>query len=214
MNQVLERISKIGIVPVVKINDAENAEPLAQALCNGGITCVEITFRTGQAEEAIRRILKEFPHMLVGAGAVLTVENVKTAVAAGASFIVSPGLNPEVVGYCAKNGITVVPGCSNPSDIEKALSFGLETVKYFPAEALGGIGMIKAISAPYDNVRFMPTGGISLKNLNDYLSFDKVIACGGSWMVSEELISSGFFEKITDLAREAVDSVLGFEPGI
>lgn len=211
MNKILNRISTIGIVPVIKIDDVEKAVPLAKALCDGGLPCAEVTFRTEQAEEAIRRITKELPEMVVGAGTVLTVEKVKAAVAAGASFIVSPGLNPKVVGCCVENGIPVVPGCANPSDVELALSFGLDTVKFFPAEAAGGINMIKAMAAPYGNVKFMPTGGISQKNLNDYLSFGKIIACGGSWMVKEDLIASGSFDKITALTREAVDCMLGFE---
>ncbi len=211
MNEILKKISLIGIVPVVKINDAEKAVPLAKALSDGGIPTAEITFRTEQAEEAIARITKEVPDMLVGAGTVLTTEQADRAINAGAKFIVSPGLNPRVVEHCIKKGVPITPGCSNPSDIEQAIEFGLDVVKFFPAEALGGVKMLKALSGPYGNISFMPTGGIDANNIKDYLSFSKVIACGGSWMVPENLIKQGNFEKITILAREAIESILGFK---
>jgi len=211
MHDVLNKISLVGIVPVVKITDVEKAVPLAKALCEGGIPVAEITFRTAQAEEAIARITKELPDMLVGAGTVLTTEQADRAVKAGARFIVSPGLNPKVVEHCLKIGIPIAPGCSTPSDIEQALKFGLEVVKFFPAEASGGIKMLKALSGPYGNVRFMPTGGIDANNINEYLSFSKVLACGGSWMVPENLITAGSLDKITSLAREAMESMLGFK---
>lgn len=211
MHDILNKISLIGIVPVVKINDVKKAVPLAKALCDGGIPVAEITFRTEQAEEAIASISEKFPDMLVGAGTVLTIDQADRAVKAGAKFIVSPGLNPKVVEYCIKNGIPITPGCSNPSDIEQALELGLEVVKFFPAEAAGGIKMLKALAGPYGNVKFMPTGGINASNINDYLSFPKVLACGGSWMVPESLIKTGCFEQITALAREAMENILGFK---
>lgn len=211
MNLILDEISKIGIVPVVALEDAADALPLAQALIKGGLPCAEITFRTAAAEEAIRTIAQNCPQMLVGAGTVLTTQQVDKAVAAGAKFIVSPGLNPRVVKYCTDKNIPVVPGCSSPSDIEAALELGLDTVKIFPAEAIGGIAMIKAMAAPYNKVKFMPTGGINAKNLNDYLGFKKIVACGGSWMVKKDLIAAKKFEEITRLTREAVSAMLGFE---
>ena len=209
MNEVLEELGKIGIVPVIKIDDARNAVPLARALAAGGIPCAEITFRTAQGEEAIRRIAKEVPGVLLGAGTVLTTDQADRAMDAGAKFIVSPGLNPKVVAHCIKKGIPITPGCSNPSDIETALEFGLEVVKFFPAEQAGGLEYIKAIAAPFPSLKFMPTGGINAGNIARYISFEKILACGGSWMAPAELINSGDFEKITALSREAVLSLLG-----
>ena len=174
---VIAEIYKIGIVPVIALDDAKDAEPLAKALCKGGLPCAEVTFRTNAAEEAIRIIAGKFPDMLVGAGTVLTTEQVERAVGAGARFIVSPGLNPRVVRYCVERNIPIIPGISNPSDVEAALEMGIEVVKFFPAEASGGVEMMKAISAPYAKVRFMPTGGVNPNNLRDYLDFPKVIAC-------------------------------------
>lgn len=213
MNDVLKKIGAIGIVPVVKIDDAKDAVPLAKALCEGGLPCAEVTFRTDAAEEAIRAIAKAYPEMLVGAGTVLTTEQVDRAVAAGATFIVSPGLNPKVVKYCVEKGIPVTPGVSNASDIEQAIELGLDVVKFFPAEQAGGLAMIKALAAPYVKMKFMPTGGINAKNLNEYLAYNKILACGGSWMVKPELISAGEFDKIRDMTREAVQTMLGFELG-
>jgi len=210
MHAVLEELGKIGIVPVIKIDDVEKAVPLARALAAGGIPCAEITFRTAQGEEAIRRVSKEAPDVLAGAGTVLTTEQVDKAIDAGAKFIVSPGLNPKVVSYCIKKGIPVTPGCANPSDIEQALELGLEAVKFFPAEQAGGLEYIKAVSAPYPNLKFMPTGGINAANIVKYIAFDKILACGGSWMASAELINAGDFDKITALSREAVMGMLGF----
>lgn len=211
MNEILDRISKLGIVPVIALNNKEDAAPLAKALCDGGLHCAEVTFRTDAAEESIRIMTKEHPDMLVGAGTVLTTEQVDRAVAAGAKFIVSPGLNPKVVRYCVEKGITITPGCTNPSDVEQAIECGLEVVKFFPAEACGGIEMIKSMAAPYTKMKFMPTGGINAKNLTTYLDFNKVIACGGSWMVNNDLIKDGDFEGITTLTRDAVSSMLGFD---
>jgi len=207
MNDVLKKISEIRIVPVVAIERAEDAENLGRALINGGIPCAEVTFRTAAAEEAIKIMSEKFPDMLVGAGTVLKTEQVDRAVAAGAKFCVSPGLNPKVVKYCVDKGIPMVPGCANPSDIEAALEFDLEVVKFFPAEALGGLPLIKAMSAPYGNVKFMPTGGINSGNICKYLEFKKVIACGGSWMVDKKLINEGRFDEIERLCREAVETI-------
>lgn len=211
MNEMLLKIQKMGIVPVVKLDKAEDALPLAKALYDGGLPCAEVTFRTAAAEEAIKIMRKAYPDMLIGAGTVLTTEQVDKAVNAGATFIVSPGLNPKIVKYCVDRNITIVPGCSSPSDIETAMEFGLEVVKFFPAEAAGGLPMIKAMSAPYVNMKFMPTGGINAKNLLSYLDFNKIIACGGSWMVNNDLIKAGDFDKITALTKEAVSVMLGFE---
>ena len=211
MNTVIEEISKIGIVPVIALDDAKDAEPLAKALCEGGLPCAEVTFRTAAAEESIRIMAEKFPEMLVGAGTVLTTEQVDKAVNAGAKFIVSPGLNPKVVAYCVSKNIPIVPGCANPSDIEQAIELGLDVVKFFPAEAAGGLNMIKAMSAPYTSVKFMPTGGINANNLIDYLNFNKIVACGGSWMVSKDMVAAGEFDKIAKLTNEAVTKMLGFE---
>lgn len=211
MNEVLEEIYKIGIVPVIALEDAKDAEPLAKALCDGGLPCAEVTFRTDAAEESIRIMTSRFPDMLVGAGTVLTTGQVDRAVGAGAKFIVSPGLNPKIVAYCVSKNIPVCPGCTNPSDIEQAIELGLDVVKFFPAEAAGGLAMIKAMSAPYTNMKFMPTGGINAANLNEYLAFGKIIACGGSWMVKSDMIKNGEFDKITALTKEAVEKMLGFE---
>ncbi len=207
MHEVLEKIREIGIVPVVVLEDAKDAAPLAQALMDGGLPCAEVTFRTDAAEESIRIMSEQFPDMLVGAGTVLTTDQVDRAVAAGAKFIVSPGLNPRIVKYCVDKGILITPGCSNPSDVEQALENGLEVVKFFPAEAAGGLPMIKAMAAPYVGVKFMPTGGINAKNVRDYLAYNRIIACGGSWMVKGELVKEGRFDEIEKLTREAVEIV-------
>ena len=207
MNELLNKVSELGVVPVVVLNDAKDAAPLAKALCEGGLPCAEVTFRTEAAEESIRIMHEQFPEMLLGAGTVLTTEQVDRAVAAGAEFIVSPGLNPRIVKYCVEKNIPITPGCANASDIEQALENGLEVVKFFPAEPAGGLKMIKALAAPYVGVKFMPTGGISAKNLPDYLSFKKIVACGGSWMVKGDMIAAGEFDKIKEMTKEAVDLV-------
>jgi 2-dehydro-3-deoxyphosphogluconate aldolase/(4S)-4-hydroxy-2-oxoglutarate aldolase len=211
MNEMLMKLQRVGIVPVIKLEDAKDAVPLAKALVDGGLPCAEVTFRTAAAEESIRLMRQAYPDMLIGAGTVLTTEQVDKAIAAGATFIVSPGLNPKVVRYCVDRGIPITPGCSNPSDVEAAIELGLDVVKFFPAEAAGGLAMIKAMAAPYGNMKFMPTGGINAKNLLTYLDFPKIIACGGSWMVSDELVKAGEFDKITALTKEAVTLMLGFE---
>jgi Entner-Doudoroff aldolase len=210
MNPTINQLENIGIIPVIRIDDADDAVPLGKALAAGGIPCAEVTYRTAQGEEAIRRMTESCPELLLGAGTVLTTAQVDSAIAAGAKFIVSPGLNPGVVGYCIERGIPIVPGCATPSDIECAMGLGLDVVKFFPAEANGGLGYIKAISAPYGNMRFIPTGGISKKNVAEYLMFNKVLACGGSWMVSPALIAEKRFDEITELCRQAVKVMHGF----
>ncbi len=207
MNEILEGFGRYGIVPVVVIDDADDALGLAEALIAGGLPVAEVTFRTDAAEEAIRRIAEAHPDMLIGAGTVLTIDQVKRAVGAGAKFIVSPGINPEVVDYCVKNNIPITPGTANPSNVETALSFGLDVVKFFPAEQAGGLAYIKAIAAPYVGMKFMPTGGINAKNVREYLECDSILACGGSWMVKKDLIASHNFEEITRLTAEAVNIV-------
>lgn len=208
MNPVLEEISKIGLVPVIKLNDPQKAVPLAKALAKGGIPVAEVTFRAAGADIAIANIARELPNILVGAGTVITVEQVKKAVAAGAKYIISPGFDPEVVQYCIDNDIPVTPGCTNPSEVGIATKMGLEVVKFFPAEAAGGLKVLKALAGPFPKMRFIPTGGISPANLNEYLAFSKIIACGGSWMVPEKLVDANDWEGITALAREAVMTML------
>ena len=205
--ELLKQIECMGILPVIKLNDAKDAVPLAKALCEGGLPCAEVTFRTDAAKESIAAMTKAYPKMLVGAGTVLNAEQVDAAVEAGAKFIVSPGLNPDTVEYCVKKGIPILPGCSSPSDIEQAIKYGLNVVKFFPAEAAGGLKAIKAMAAPYGQIRFMPTGGINTKNLADYLSCDKILCCGGSWMVKGDMIKAGEFDKITAMTKEAVAKV-------
>lgn len=211
MKDIFQKIYETGIIPVIKIEDAENAVPLAKALIDGGLPAAEITFRTSAAAEAIKRISEAFPDMAVGAGTVLTPEQADEAKAAGAQFIVSPGLNPRVVEHCIKIGVPVIPGCSGPSDIEKAIELGLNTVKFFPAEAAGGLPMLKAMSAPYGKIKFMPTGGLNENNILSYLAFDKIIACGGSFMVKDEYINNKEFDKIRLLTEKAVKLMLGFK---
>ena len=207
MNKILEQIKSIGIIPVVVLDDAKDALPLAKALMDGGLACAEVTFRTDAAEESIRLMSKAYPDMLVGAGTVLTTEQVDRAVAAGAKFIVSPGLNPRIVKYCVEKGIVITPGCCTPSEVEQAIENGLEVVKFFPAEQAGGLAMIKAMAAPYVHMKFMPTGGINPENVKDYLAFDRIIACGGSWMVKGDLIKAGNFDRVEQQTREAADIV-------
>lgn len=211
VDEVIEKIENLGIVPVVVLDDVKDAKPLAKALCEGGLPCAEVTFRTDAAEDSIREMVNAFPDMLVGAGTVLTTEQVDRAVLAGAKFIVSPGLNPKIVKYCVEREIPIVPGTTNPSDIEQAIEYGLKVVKFFPAEAAGGIKMIKSMAGPYTSMKFMPTGGINVDNINSYLEFNKIVACGGSWMVKESLVKEGKFDKIRDLTNEAVMTMLGFE---
>ena len=208
---MVDRIAKFGLVPVIKLEDAAQAVPLADALCRGGLPVAEVTFRTAAGAESIRRMRAAHPEMCIGAGTVLSAEQAQQALDAGAEFIVGPGFNRAVVEFCLAKDVPVVPGCSGPTDMEMALGYGLSAVKFFPAEASGGLAALKAMSAPYGSLRFMPTGGIDAKNLKDYLAFDKVFACGGSWMVKEDLIAAGDFASVERLTAEAVGVVLGFE---
>ncbi len=205
--EIREKLGKIGIIPVVVLEDAKDAAPLGKALMDGGLPAAEVTFRTDAAEEAIRILSKEFPDMLVGAGTVLTCEQADRAVAAGAKFIVAPGFNPTVVKHCIEKGYPVAPGVQTPSEMEQAMELGLDFVKFFPAEPAGGLPMIKAVAAPYTNLTFMPTGGINKDNVRDYLEFKKIVACGGTWMVKNDLIKSGDFAKIEEMTREAAKIV-------
>lgn len=207
MEEMKEKIHAMKIVPVVKLNDAKDAVPLAKALVEGGIPCAEVTFRTDAAAESIRNMLEAYPDMLVGAGTVLTTAQVDAAIEAGAKFIVSPGLNPKTVKYCQEKNIPILPGVATASEIEQALELGLDVVKFFPAEVNGGLPAIKALSAPYYMMQFMPTGGVNPQNVKEYLSFDKVLACGGTWMVKDALINAGEFDKIKEMTREAIELV-------
>lgn len=202
-----KRIEELGIVPVVVLQDTKDAKPLAEALCDSGLPCAEVTFRTEAAEESIRIMTEAFPQMLVGAGTVLTTAQVDAAVAAGAKFIVSPGFDPEIVDYCLDKQIPVFPGCITPSEIAQAVKRGLRVVKFFPAQQFGGVATIKALSAPYVGLKFMPTGGVSAANLKDYFGCKSVIACGGSWMVKGDLIAAGKFDEIRQMTSEAVKLV-------
>ncbi|MEZ4768933.1 MAG: bifunctional 4-hydroxy-2-oxoglutarate aldolase/2-dehydro-3-deoxy-phosphogluconate aldolase [Caldilineales bacterium] len=210
MNNVFTRIAELKLVPVVKIEQAKDALALGEALLAGGLPLAEVTFRTEAAEGSIRILSARLPEMLVGAGTVLAVEHVKRAVDAGAQFIVAPGFNPKVVDYCLSNGILIVPGVNSPTDVEMGLDRGLNVLKFFPAEASGGLGMLKALSGPYSGVKYMPTGGIAPDNLLEYLAFDRVLACGGTWMVETDLISAGRFDEITQRTCEAVKLIAGF----
>ncbi len=209
--EFLEKLSLAGLVPVIAIHDAEDAVPLCKALADGGLPVAEITFRTPAAEESIRRVHEALPDVLLCAGTVLTTDQVDRAVNAGAAAIVSPGLNPRVVQYCLDKGIPVCPGTANPSDLEVALSMGLKAVKVFPAEAIGGIKLIKSMAAPYGDMKFMPTGGINENNMLDYLAFGKILCCGGSWMVPGDAVAAKDWGRITALTRSAVTKMLGFE---
>lgn len=211
MNKTLQEIQNIGIVPVIEIHEAKNAIPLARALRKGGLNCAEVTFRTAAASDCIRAMTERFPDMVIGAGTVLSPDQAEQAIDAGARFVVSPGLNPNVVSYCLSRQIPIIPGCVTPTEADQAMELGLDVIKFFPAEAAGGISMMKAIAAPYAHMQFMPTGGITVSNVKEYLDYDKVIACGGSWMVKPEMIAAGEFEKITALTKEAVAAMLGFE---
>ncbi len=206
MSEILKQFEKMRVVPVVAIQNAEDSMPLADALIEGGLPCAEITFRTAAAVDAMR-IMARRGDILVGAGTVLKVDQVKAAVDVGARFMVAPGFNPKVVEYCVENHITITPGICTPSDIEAALDFGLEVLKFFPAEAFGGLKTLKAMSGPYSSVRFVPTGGINPDNLLEYLQSPKVLACGGTWIAKSALISEGKFDEIINNTREAVGIV-------
>lgn len=206
-DEIKEKLRRVGIIPVVVLEDAKDAKPLGEALMKGGLPAAEVTFRTEAAEESIRILSKEFPDMLVGAGTVLTTEQADRAMAAGAKFIVAPGFNPTVVKHCMEKGYPVTPGVQTPGEMEQAMEMGLDFVKFFPAEPAGGLKMIKAVAAPYVGLKFMPTGGINKDNVRDYLAYDRIVACGGTWMVKGDLIKAGDFEKIEELTREAAEIV-------
>ena len=204
MSSVHERIAEIKLLPVIKLNRVEDAVPLAEALSEGGLPVMEITFRTDAAEDSIRKVSKACPNVLTGAGTVITLEQVKRAHDAGAAYVVTPGISNVVIEYCCKHNIPVYPGACTPSEIIQVMEFGLDIVKFFPAAQYGGLTTIKALSAPFPSIGFVPTGGISESNLRDYLAFNKVVACGGSWMVKEDMIKAGDFKGITALVKEAV----------
>lgn len=212
MMTIEERFEDFCVVPVVVLDDVKDALPLAKALTEGGLPCAEVTFRTEAAEESIKVMAEAYPDMVVGAGTVLTIEQVDAAVKARAKFIVSPGFDPEIVDYCLKKEIPIFPGCVTPSEVAQAVKRGLKVVKFFPAEPAGGVAMIKAMAAPYHQLRFMPTGGIGTQNLKDYLEFDKIICCGGSWMVKADLIKNGEFDKICKLTKEAKELAKNIRP--
>ena len=205
--KIFEQFSKIGIIPVVVLDDPKDAAPLAKVLYENGLPCAEVTFRTAAAEESIKIITREFPEMLVGAGTVLTIDQADRAIKAGAKFMVAPGLNPKIVQHAIDNSIPITPGVQTPSEIEEALEFGLNVVKFFPAEPSGGLNMIKALAAAYVDLKFMPTGGINAKNVKEYLAYNKIVACGGSWMVKKDLINAGDWSKIAALVKEAAEIV-------
>jgi len=205
--EIAKEIEKIAIIPVIAIDNVKDVEPLAKALVNSGLLAAEITFRTAAAEEAISIISKKYPQILTGAGTVLTIDQAKAAVNAGSKFIVSPGFNPTVVDYCIENNIPIYPGVNNPTGVEAALERGLDVLKFFPAEASGGVKMVNAMGAPYGRVKFMATGGVSLNNVMSYLESPYIVACGGSWMVKSDLIRDGKFEKIEKLCKDAVELI-------
>lgn len=202
-----DKLGAFGIVPVAVIDDSKDAVSLAQALIEGGLPCVEVTFRTSAAAASIKLISDAFPEMLVGAGTVLSVEQAHSALEAGARFIVAPGFDEELVDYCLEQGVPVYPGCATASEITQAYKRGLRVVKFFPCGQLGGLATIKALAAPFVGMRFMPTGGINVDNVGTYLASDKVLACGGSWMLPAQLVREGKFDRITELVREAVSLV-------
>ncbi|MEZ8035284.1 bifunctional 4-hydroxy-2-oxoglutarate aldolase/2-dehydro-3-deoxy-phosphogluconate aldolase [Vibrio crassostreae] len=206
MTTLNEQLANLKVIPVIAINRAEDAIPLGKVLVENGMPCAEITLRTECAIEAIRIMRKEFPDMLIGSGTVLTNEQVDASIEAGVDFIVSPGFNPRTVQYCIDKGVAIVPGVNNPSLVEQAMEMGLRTLKFFPAEPSGGTGMLKALTAVYP-VKFMPTGGVSLKNIDEYLSIPSVLACGGTWMVPTKLIDEGKWDELGKLVRDAVDHV-------
>lgn len=207
MNQtsMIPSLEEKRVVPVVKLDRVEDAKPLAEALIRGGLPVAEVTFRTEAAEESIRTMKREFPEMLVGAGTVINTEQAKRALNAGASFIVSPGTSEKVLQFAIDNEIPVFPGTCTPTEIMTALEYGLEIVKFFPAKQYGGLDTMKALAGPFPSIRFMPTGGVSLGNMKEFLAFKKIIAVGGSWMVKDTLINEGNFDEIAKLTREAVE---------
>ena len=210
-SEIFEFFHNLGIVSVVKIDDAAKAEKLAEAMIKGGIPCAEVTFRTDAAEEAIRRMTTAFPEMIIGAGTVLNKETAERAVKAGAKFIVSPGLDEGTVRWCQENGIPVTPGVSSASEIQKGVNLGLKVLKFFPAESSGGVKMLKDLGGPFPQVKFMTTGGINTANLEEYARAKNVLAVGGSWMVKADLINEDKWDEIEALCREAVTKLQGFE---
>ncbi|MGX9522538.1 bifunctional 4-hydroxy-2-oxoglutarate aldolase/2-dehydro-3-deoxy-phosphogluconate aldolase [Vibrio mediterranei] len=206
MTTLNEQLASLKVIPVIAINKVEDAIPLGKALVDNGMPCAEITFRTECAADAIAAMRQAYPEMLIGAGTVLTNEQVDQAIEAGVDFIVSPGFNPRTVQYCIDKNVPIVPGVNNPSLVEQAMEMGLRTLKFFPAEPSGGVGMLKALTAVYP-VKFMPTGGVSLKNVDDYLSIKSVLACGGTWMVPTNLIDEGRWEELGQLVKDAVAHV-------
>ncbi len=206
---IKKRLHGIGIIPAIAINHVEDAAPLANALCNGGLPTAEVTFRTAIAHDAMVEMKKARPDLLVGAGTVLTKEQVDSAIDAGAEFIVAPGLNPEIVKYVQSKGLLMIPGVASASEIEQALELGLDTVKFFPAEPLGGINTIKALCGPYKGINFMPTGGVNTKNMNEYLANPRIFACGGTWMVKTDMIDNKQFDELEKITHEAVMKMLG-----
>lgn len=211
--KIIERVREIGIIPVISLPKLEHALPLAESLLEGGLPCAEITFRTAAAAEAIGPIRAKFPEILLGAGTVLTTEQAEIAINEGAQFIVSPGTNLTVVDYCLEKGVTIFPGVCTPTEIEMALSRGVDILKFFPAEPMGGVKFLQAICAPYKQIKFIPTGGIDTKNIGQYLALPQVIACGGSWMVKPELFEAGDFAKVKQMTAEAVALVRGLVNG-
>lgn len=199
---VISRLEEEKLVPVIKLDSPDQTLPLVDALAKGGVTVAEVTFRTDAAAASIKMIRENRPDILVGAGTVLTEAHLEAAVEAGASFVVAPGFNPDIVKACIKRNIPVVPGVANPSQVEQAMALGLNVLKFFPAEISGGIPMLKAFGSVY-NARFMPTGGLNVDNFTDYLALPNVIACGGSWMVKADFIKNGEFDKVTELSADA-----------
>ena len=206
---VNERIADLKVIPVIVLNDAANAAPLAEALMKGGLPAAEVTFRTAAAEESIKIMAEKYPDMLVGAGSLTSAEMAKKAVDAGAQFLVSAGFSEGVAKYAVENNIPYYPGICTPTELMKVVEYGLPVAKFFPAGNYGGLKTIKAIAAAFPTMKFMPTGGVNAENILEYLAYDKIIACGGSWMVKDAMISAGEFDKIEALAREAVELVKG-----
>ena len=208
MNALNNRISQIGVVPVIKLNHPErDAAELGRALCAGGVPVAEVTFRAAGADKAIKLMKEACPDMLVGAGTVTTTAHIDAVIAAGGDFIVTPGFDPELVAYAQEKNIPIFPGCTTASEYHQALKFGLELIKFFPAEQSGGLAKIKALSAPFPQFKVMPTGGISLKNLKDYISAPVIAACGGSYMVTADLIDNNKWDEITDLCKKSREIV-------
>lgn len=204
---ITERLRQLGIIPVVSLPKLEYALPLAESLLAGGLPCAEITFRTAAAADAIEQIAKTFPELILGAGTVLTTAQAQRALDCGAQFLVSPGTNPTTVEFCLSKDATIFPGVCTPTEVELALSKGVDVLKFFPAEPAGGVNFLKALCAPYGQVQFIPTGGIDAKNIGQYLALKQVVACGGSWMVKPELLEAGDFATVARLAAEAVAQV-------